>query len=968
MRRISTRLRCVFDINGAAMAEWSRGLMWLLAVWLPLASVGCSRPFWRDQAERDSYEAISENLDDPRWAVPRFDITPDPRSRFFSPYDPDYEPLPPDDPYAHVYMHWVDGWQGYKSWHSFGDTMSVENPQWLAPFGLRAEAYDPETGEYLQPLPQIEELTLCEALELALIHNRDYQTQIETVFLRALEVTAERYQFAVRYVANGRTPGVDSTTTFRPDGGTDMSVLNSNFGVSQLLPTGGQWFVEFVNNTIWLFDGPNQSGTASTLGFALTQPLLFQAGRKVVLENLTQTERNLLYAVRDLARFRQQFFTNVVGGPAGYLSLMQQLQQIRNTESNIFRLEEQVEILKENSSQEPNRRREALAALPPELAGRPPGEEFPESVREFIEYNPRGELIWYGAMSPEQKNLLLGLSNDPDYQRAINEINQSLLIETVILDVLRLQSQLADTISQLRVRERQLQDTLDSFKIFLGLRTDFLVTLDDSLLDQFQFLDVELIDLEQEVKAFAPLWGQLNFDEPDPEQVRMVAERFEELLNAVEKTGLSVIREDFGRLEKLYDERLAEMETEADRERLRYDVARDRRLYDDSAYQVQELRKQTEQILLQLDKPGFDVQSIKKWVFDVKLYQERLLTFVGTLQAVQIGLRVDSVTIQDFDLSMEQVVAIALENRLDLKNQRALVMDARRRVEVAANALLSNLDLVVEGDINTPGPLGNHNPFEFRGDISDLRLGVAFDAPLDVNRERNIYRASLISYQRSKRDYMLFEDEVKQDVRVAWRQLQVLKRNLETARQSTRIAAAQFDSAVSAAYAPAAPGQGRARIPGLSGQNIQNALSAILSAQNNMIGFWVSYEQNRLNIYRDMGIMEVGPDNIWNDPFYRDLCCGGSEFLPEDVYRADAPAVSPQGSENGTNDESGIEGLDDSADLTEPQRADEVWTLDGTVGRVDDRSGDARSGGLRDADDVGEIRRVGWERILPFSH
>ena len=34
-----------------------------------------------------------------------------------------------------------------------------------------------------------------------------------------------------------------------------------------------------------------------------------------------------------------------------------------------------------------------------------------------------------------------------------------------------------------------------------------------------------------------------------------------------------------------------------------------------------------------------------------------------------------------------------------------------------------------------------------------------------------------------------------------------------------------------------------------------------------MIGIWVQYEQQRLNIYRDMGIMDVGPDNVWNDPF-----------------------------------------------------------------------------------------------------
>ncbi len=78
-----------------------------------------------------------------------------------------------------------------------------------------------------------------------------------------------------------------------------------------------------------------------------------------MLENLTQSERNLLYAVRDLARFRQEFFTDVVGG---YLNLMQQLQVIRNTERNIELIEEQVEIQKAVASQRPEYLREPLGS------------------------------------------------------------------------------------------------------------------------------------------------------------------------------------------------------------------------------------------------------------------------------------------------------------------------------------------------------------------------------------------------------------------------------------------------------------------------------------------------------------------------------------------------------------------------------------------------------------------------------
>jgi hypothetical protein len=68
-----------------------------------LLSAGCSRAFWRKQADRDSYNVIAEKMTDPRWVLPRVDVTPDVRSRFFDPYDLDKPPLPPDDPAAHEY-------------------------------------------------------------------------------------------------------------------------------------------------------------------------------------------------------------------------------------------------------------------------------------------------------------------------------------------------------------------------------------------------------------------------------------------------------------------------------------------------------------------------------------------------------------------------------------------------------------------------------------------------------------------------------------------------------------------------------------------------------------------------------------------------------------------------------------------------------------------------------------------------
>ncbi len=91
----------------------------------------------------------------------------------------------------------------------------------------------------------------------------------------------------------GNEPGTFVRSVTEADGRTRGSAT-SNFGVSQVLPTGGQIAVELVNSTLWVF-GSNGASSASSLGYSLTQPLLFNAGRKIALEPLTQAERNVLY-------------------------------------------------------------------------------------------------------------------------------------------------------------------------------------------------------------------------------------------------------------------------------------------------------------------------------------------------------------------------------------------------------------------------------------------------------------------------------------------------------------------------------------------------------------------------------------------------------------------------------------------------------------------------------------------------
>lgn len=890
--------------------KWTSWLACVAGMAMSLNSVSCSRTFWRTQADEETYQAITEHLTDQRWAVPRIDITPDPRSRFYDPYDPDSAPLPPDDPAAHVYMHWVDGWEGYKCWHKFGDMMSVENPQWLAQFGMTPEMIDEKTGRITEPVPQLEEVSLQEAVELSLIHSRDYQFELEDLFLFALDVTFERFQLGVQYLEP--TGGVSESLT--EGGGSGLFNVNS-IGLSQSLPWGTQLVASLANTTLWSFGAGGQSSSVSTMSFQILQPLLNDAGRKVNLENLTQAERSLLYQSRDLARFRKVLFSSVV---SDYLNLLLQVQAIRNERGNIVRSQEQVERLQSETAPSSFSSNVEWPYLPedwappaelqgklryslgrliwrglmspeeeeflrnlPELQGfnieapeLPGGFEVPPALQDNLDYR-LDRLIWHGPLSPQD---LQALQNIPQFQGiefpvgqqpAVDELKESLPSAASGIDVLQIQTNLTTSVNNLRQLEGRLQDRLDEFKIRLGLPPDMSLTLDERLLEPFEVIDEEFTRQEQIIEDFV---GVLYIDNAEQqENLKQITNEFRALLTDVRTNVLDQLLIDVQEFEENLPGRMQELdrygeEVAKEQLQLAYNQGRDR--YQSIVSSFDEIERSTRSMINELQRENLSEDERIVLLGTLRNLREDLLVLVQSATVIQVSARVELIEVADFDMSLQDVERIAVEQRLDLMNARARVMDARRRVEVIANDLRMILDLGLDGSIST-NP-GEADPFDFRSDTGQLTASLSFDTPLNQISERNAYRQALINYQRERRNYMQIEDNIKADVRTAWRQLDILRRNLETARVAVRIAALQFEAAVSEVNAPQT-GQGGGRGGGNQGQQLSNALEAILRAQNQLASNYVSYEVNRLNIYRDMGIMEIGPDGLWNDEVYQNL-------------------------------------------------------------------------------------------------
>lgn len=879
----------------------------LLLLLLVPALSGCSRRFWRQQADQDTYRAVAEKMNHPHWMLPRISLQADEHSRFFDPYDPDHHPLPPDDPAAHRYMHCVNGREGYKGWHKYGDTQSVENPFWLEPFTNLMSVPDPSVAHSEVEIPSV---TLQDSVELTYIHSREYQFQLEEVYLRALALTGERFILGTRFNLGGPGLGGGLFNSVRQRNGLQRQNLTNGLGLQQTLPSGAQMGVDILNTITWNMG--DHTGTATSLAWGITQPLLNQAGRKVVLENLTQSERELLYQVRDMARFRQVLFTDVA---TDYLELQLLAQNIINRENNIRQLTQQIEAGKVIDSWPINTVGEDLETLPD-------GFQIPPSLLNKLGFE-EGRLTWTGTMSEEEQAALLAASEDEAYQAAAQQLIRWRQSQTVSLSVLQLVTRLNNAQNQLEGSRRQLADSLDSFKIRLGLPPNVSMTVDDRFLAPFELIDSDLLLVADELQEFqkelgpslipAPRGaGAERRQPPEYDDLRKYVTGLAELRDQVREVGLELVKNDFGPVrdvlqnttaENLINESGRDFGSAEERERVLRDVSRDLNLYRISETDFRRwsrtinlfqslLQAESEEAMFrQLDASNDglldadelpngwsdlpriavskDAAAIERGQFvgairdAATAIREDLLKIAQSLQVVQAGLRVEAIALNRFTLpgrsdtpDIEEVVRLGLENRHDLMNAKAAVMDARRLVEVRANALKAVLDLSVDGTINSQGGVND-----------DVRVSLDFKTPIDNVLQRNAYRAAQIAYQRERRAYMALEDRVKQQIRGSWRQLQVSEQRLEIDRQTVRNAALQYDNVATGA-----------------GQNnslsLLNALDSVLNAQNALVGDWVTYETNRLNIYRDMGIMEIDPTGIWQDDFYRTLVPPNSDTLP----------------------------------------------------------------------------------------
>lgn len=148
-------------------------------------------------------------------------------------------------------------------------------------------------------------VTLPEAIDIALNNSRDYQSSKENLYSTGLSLTESRHTFDP--IFSGSLSGKATRSKTKESVSSAISL-----GTRKMIATGADISVNIGLNLFrYISGGDPGKASGTSLSASVTQPLLRGAGRKVALEELTQAERNMIYAVRDFVRYRKKFSTNI---------------------------------------------------------------------------------------------------------------------------------------------------------------------------------------------------------------------------------------------------------------------------------------------------------------------------------------------------------------------------------------------------------------------------------------------------------------------------------------------------------------------------------------------------------------------------------------------------------------------------------------------------------------------------------
>lgn len=230
----------------------------------------------------------------------------------------------------------------------------------------------------------------------------------------------------------------------------------------------------------------------------------------------------------------------------------------------------------------------------------------------------------------------------------------------------------------------------------------------------------------------------------------------------------------------------------------------------------------------------------------LELELDQYRVFLGLPDSVRIDIVPDAPDFIPVSYDVESAVAAALENRLDYLNEKEQIEDSERGLAIARDALRPSLSFSAGYDAT--------DVERSRNDLRTWDAGLTLDLPVDRVNERNDYRSAQIGHAQALRRFDEFEDNLIVNLRNRFRSLRRIELSLEIQRESIHdeernhvIAGILFDRGEN------------------SNRDVVEAQESLLVAQNALVNEQVSYEIERLNLLRDMGILFIDENGMWTE-------------------------------------------------------------------------------------------------------
>jgi outer membrane protein TolC len=208
------------------------------------------------------------------------------------------------------------------------------------------------------------------------------------------------------------------------------------------------------------------------------------------------------------------------------------------------------------------------------------------------------------------------------------------------------------------------------------------------------------------------------------------------------------------------------------------------------------------------------------------------------------------------ELEYSEAIEIALKQRMDHRILQGQVYDAQRGVVVAADALRANLTLLGNAQVGERRGTGDADlpNAEFKIDDGKYSGGFIFDLPWERTEAQNAYRNSYITLERAVRNVQENEDQIKFQLRNELRSLIEARENYKIQTQAVDLAHRRVKSSELFLQA------GRAET-----RDVLEAQESLLSTQIALTEALVNYRISELELQRDMGVLKVDHEGLWNE-------------------------------------------------------------------------------------------------------